>query len=60
VLSRRSLLELDTRYQLNSDGKFDDRHDYLRINNTFVTPGAAAERVVKHFDLPRSAEAKST
>ncbi len=51
--SRRRLLEADARYQLNSGGKFDERPDYLRINNTFLTPGEVAERVIEHFGLPR-------
>ena len=51
--SRRRLLEDDAHYQLNSGGKFDKRPDYLRINNTFLTPGEVAERVIDHFGLPR-------
>ena len=51
--SRRRLLEADARYQLNSGGKFDERPDYLRINNTLLTPGEVAERVIEHFGLPR-------
>ncbi len=58
--SRRDLLELDARYQLNSDGGFDKCQDYLRINNTLMTPGEVAERVIEHFDLRRSAEANPT
>jgi hypothetical protein len=50
--SRRDLLEFDARYQLNSGGKFDERADYLRINNTLLTPGEVAERVIEHFALP--------
>ena len=51
--SRRDLLADDARYQLNSGGKFDERQDYLRINNTLLTPGEVAERVIEHFALPR-------
>ena len=51
--SRRDLLETDARYQLNSGGKFDERQDYLRINNTLLTPGEVAERVIEYFALPR-------
>ena len=51
--SRRDLLETDAQYQLNSGGKFDERPDYLRINNTLLTPGEVAERVIEHFALPR-------
>jgi hypothetical protein len=52
--SRRRLLENDARYQLSSGGKFDQRPDYLRIDNTLLTPGEVAERVIEHFGLPRS------
>jgi len=51
--SRRGLLEIDAQYQLNSGGKFDDRPDYLRIDNTLLAPGEVAERVIEHFGLPR-------
>jgi hypothetical protein len=47
------LLEADVRYQLNSGGKFDARPDYLRVDNTLLAPGEAAERVIEHFGLPR-------
>jgi hypothetical protein len=50
--SRRNLLELDARYQLNSGGVFDDREDWLRIDNTHLAPMDVAERVIKHFLLP--------
>jgi hypothetical protein len=49
--SRRRLLENDARYQLNSGGKFDDRPDYLRIDNTLLTPDEVAERVISQFGL---------
>ena len=52
--SRRGLLELDARHQLNSAGRFDNRQDYLRINNTLLGPGEVAEHVIKHFHLPRA------
>jgi hypothetical protein len=51
--SRRDLLDDDARYQLNSGGKFDERQDYLRVNNTLLTPAEVAERVIVHFALPR-------
>jgi hypothetical protein len=49
--SRRSLIELDERHQLNSGGKYDGREDYLRINNTLLTPAEVAERVIRRFGL---------
>jgi hypothetical protein len=58
--SRRDLLDDDARYQLNSGGTFDQRPDYLRINNTLLTPGQVAERVIEHFALPRSTGANPT
>ena len=58
--SRRNLLDDDARYQLNSGGKFDERQDYLRINNTHLTPDEVAERVIEHFALPRFTGANPT
>jgi shikimate kinase len=55
--SRRGLLELDARHQLNSGGRFDTCQDYLRIDNTLLTPREVAERVIEHFHLPRATEA---
>jgi len=55
--SRRGMLELDARHQLNSAGTFGEREDYLRIDNTLLAPAEVAERVIKHFGLPRATEA---
>jgi AAA domain len=49
--SRRNLLELDERYQLGSDGRFDDRADHLRIDNTDLDPADVASTVITHFGL---------
>ena len=49
--SRQNLLELDTRYRLNTTGEFDDRPDYLRFDNTEVPADMAAERIITHFGL---------
>ena len=49
--SRLRLLENDERHQLNSGGKFDGRDDYLRLDNTQLTPGEVAEQVTEHFGL---------
>ena len=49
--SRRNLLELDAKYRLNSGGVFDDRDDWLRIDNTRLEPAEVAERAIKHFLL---------
>jgi hypothetical protein len=50
VESRRQLLSLD-RYQLDSQGRFADRADYLRIENTRVSAEAAADRIIARFGL---------
>ncbi|MDR7277387.1 AAA family ATPase [Catenuloplanes atrovinosus] len=50
--SRRQLLDLDQRYRLRSEGRFDGRADYLRIDNTGLEPAEVATRVIAHFGLP--------
>jgi len=52
--SRRRLLEADATYRLNSSGEFDGRADYLRIDNTHLSPAAVADQVIEVFGLPRS------
>lgn len=49
--SRRHLLELDERHRLNSADEFDGRPDYLRVDNTTLSPDEVAVRVVDHFRL---------
>jgi hypothetical protein len=49
--SRSQLLELDTKYQLNSRGKYDGRPDYFRFDNTAQSASAAAEKIIERFAL---------
>lgn len=49
--SRQQLLDLDAKYQLNSKGMFDDRPDYLRLDNTDLAAAEVAERVIVRFGL---------
>lgn len=49
--SRHSLLEFDERYRLNSGGVYDDRADWMRIDNTDLSAADVADRVVEHFSL---------
>ena len=49
--SRRQLLELDDKYQLNSRGKHDARADYFRIDNTDLPATVVAERIIERFAL---------
>jgi len=51
--SRRQLLELDDKYQLNSRGRLAGRADYLHVDNTSLTAEEAAERIIDAFGLPR-------
>lgn len=53
--SRDRLVELGSRYKLNSTDELLGRDDYLRIENTNLSPLAAADRIVSHFDLPSEA-----
>lgn len=54
--SRGLLLRHDAEYRLNSAGEFDDRADWLRIENTHLSPAEVAERIITHFALPRAAD----
>ena len=49
--SRLNLLELDEQYQLDSHGRFDGRPDYLRPDNTHLSPAEVAETAIAHFGL---------
>jgi hypothetical protein len=55
VASRARLLENDQRYQLNSDGRFAGRPDHLVIDTSDLSPDVVAERIIRHFALPRAA-----
>ncbi len=52
--SRSQLLEIDGKYQLNSRGEYDERADYMRIDNTELSPAEVAEVVIARFSLPRT------
>lgn len=52
--SRQRLLEHDAVYRMNSAGEFDGRADYLRIDNTALSPEDVAERIIAHFSLGRA------
>lgn len=51
--SRANLLALDAGYQLGSRGAFDHREDWLRLDNTHLSPAEAAERIIERFRLGR-------
>lgn len=53
--SRERLLRNDAEYQLNStSGYFDDRAEYVRIDNTAISPERVAESIIDRFTLPRA------
>ena len=49
--SRRQLLEADETYVLDSGDRFAGRADWLRIENTHLSPEQVAERIIAHFGL---------
>ncbi|MEV8378140.1 hypothetical protein AB0P21_35710 [Kribbella sp. NPDC056861] len=55
--SRRNLLAMDVDYTLNTGGsrtkaeELIEQHDHVRIDNTNLTPGQVAQRVVEAFGL---------
>ena len=51
--SRKQLLELDEKYQLNSRGRFDGRADYLRLDNARLSAAVVADRIIEVFALER-------
>ncbi len=53
--SRSHLLDCDATHQMRSDEAYDERADWLRIENTHLTPDEVAERAIGHFRLPRIA-----
>jgi hypothetical protein len=50
--SRERLLEADAQYQMDSGGRFAGRPDWLRIDNTALSPEEVADRIIAHFALP--------
>ncbi|MEO6876282.1 MAG: AAA family ATPase [Opitutaceae bacterium] len=53
--SRKHLLEVDAKHQLNSRGVHDGRPDYLRFDTTALSATQAADWIIAHFSLPRLA-----
>ena len=51
VKSRERLLEDEEKYKLNSEGDFFYTENYLKINNTNLSPHEAARLIVEEFKL---------
>ena len=56
VASRRQLIELDDKYQLNSRGRLAGRDDYLHVDNTRLSAAEVAERIISFFGLAKLTE----
>lgn len=52
ALSRERLMDADACYRMDSGGRFDGRPDWLRMDNTMLSPAEAAERIIARFGLP--------
>lgn len=50
--SEARLLEHEERYQGNSPDEFRNRDDWLRLDNTAMSPEEVADLTVRHFKLP--------
>jgi hypothetical protein len=53
VESRRRLLSMDADYQLDSGERFAGRADYVRIDNTNLSPRKVAQMVIDRFAMTR-------
>jgi len=51
--SEANLLSTDKQYKTNSSGDFFYRDNYIKINNTNLTPQETAERIVETFGLTK-------
>ncbi len=49
--SQRRLLDMDERCRLNSTTEFEGRADYLRIDNTRLSPEDVAKQIIEQFSL---------
>ena len=54
ALSRERLMDADRCYAMDSGGRFDPRADWLRMDNTALSPAQAAERIIVRFALPEA------
>lgn len=54
ALSRERLMDADACYRMDSGGRFDGRPEWLRMDNTVLSPEEAAERIIARFALPEA------
>lgn len=55
--SRKNLMHSDASYRLDSGDRFAGRDDWLRIDNTDLSPDAVAEMIIARFGLPKPSPA---
>jgi hypothetical protein len=51
--SKRRLLEHEATHRFSSEGEFDGREDWLRLDTNPLGPGEVADLVIQHFGLDR-------
>jgi hypothetical protein len=49
--AQRRLTDWDAQYRLSSAGEFEGRDDYLKLDNTGLSPAEAADRIIRQFAL---------
>ena len=59
MASRQRLLAADARHNFDASAYFGNRQDYLRIDNTALSPDEVAHRVIAAFQLPMAAPVDS-
>ena len=56
VGSEKHLLDVDTRHKLNTDNDFYYADNYIKINNTTLSPEETARQIVEAFSLQTNTE----
>jgi hypothetical protein len=57
--SRQRLLDADAAHQLSTGGDFFYPNQYLRVDNTDLTPAQAAERIAEHLRIAIGRDGRS-
>ncbi|HVE92019.1 MAG TPA: AAA family ATPase [Actinomycetota bacterium] len=52
--SRDVLLQHEAQYEFKAPNEFTQRDDWLRVDNTTLSPEEVAVAAIKHFDLPET------
>jgi hypothetical protein len=52
AFSRKNLIDMDARYQLDSGDRFRGRDDYWKVDSSMLSAEEVAEMIIRRFDLP--------